>query len=444
MPELQEIRIPNIGDFDQVEVIEVLVQAGQHVHVETPLITLESDKASMDIPCPLAGTVRELQLQAGDKVSEGDVILRIEPGEAEAEAPAVEAEPPAAEAEPAASEPAAAPAAAQEPAPEPPAAPQPPPRTPTGAETVGSSRSARAYAGPAARRIARELGVELGLVRGTGRKGRILKEDIKAFTRAVMSEQRVFGSAGGLALPEIPAVDFSRFGPVSTRPLTRMRRLSGQNLQRNWICVPHVTQFDEADITELEKFRRDRQADARQHDVKLTLLSFLIKAVVVALKRFPEFNSSLSPNREELVLKQYYHISIAVNTDAGLVVPVLRDADQKSLYELAAGIRDLGERARERRLKKVEMQGGCFTLSSLGGIGGTGFTPIINAPEVAILGVSRARMQPCYMQEQDAFVPRLILPIALSYDHRVIDGLAGVRFTACLCSLLADIRKVLL
>ncbi len=441
MPELQDINIPNIGDFDQVEVIEVLVQAGQHVSVETPLITLESDKASMDIPCPLAGTVRELQLQVGDKVSEGDAILSMEPGEAEAVEPAA----PAAPAPPEVAVAPAAPAVPQQTRPETPAAvPQPPPQTPSGAETVGSSHSARAHAGPAARRFARELGVDLGLVRGTGRKGRILKDDIKAFTRAVMSEQRVFGNAGGLALPEIPAVDFSRFGPVSTRTLTRMKRLSGQNLQRNWICVPHVTQFDEADITELEKFRRDRQADAKQHDVKLTLLSFLIKAVVVALKRFPEFNSSLSPNREELVLKQYYHISIAVNTDAGLVVPVLRDADQKSLYELAAGIRELGERARKRHLKKAELQGGCFTLSSLGGIGGTGFTPIINAPEVAILGVARARMQPCYVQERDAFVPRLILPIALSYDHRVIDGLAGVRFTACLCSLLADIRKVLL
>lgn len=470
MAELQDISVPNIGDFDQVEIIEVLVEPGQQVEADAPLITLESDKASMEVPCPVPGIVRELRVQVGDKVSEGDPILALE-ASAAAE-PLVEdtaagpeetdqigagatgpeignaaepSGPTAATAAPVGSQEGqtvASPGETQEPVP----GPRQPPQTPAGAETVGSSRSARAYAGPSVRRFARELGVDLGVVRGTGSKGRILREDVKAFTKAVMSEQRVFGNTGGLSIPEQPPVDFSRFGPVETRPLTRMRRLAGQNLQRNWIHVPHVTQFDEADITELEAFRRDRREDARQHNVRLTLLSFLIKAVIAGLKRFPEFNGSLSPNREELILKRYYHVGVAVNTDEGLLVPVIRDADQKSLYHLAGEIQDLSERARNRRLRKEELQGGCFTISSLGAVGGTGFTPIIHVPEVAILGVARSRIQPVYSGTgmDGSFAPRLLLPLALSYDHRVIDGVAGARFLSFLCSLLADIRKVLL
>lgn len=441
--ELQDVQVPNIGDFDEVEVIEVLVKPGKQVALDEPLITLESDKASMDVPCPLAGVVHELHLKVGDKVSTGTPILVLEIGTDTERVKATPTKPepvldPSRTTTTSAPVPDAATAAHAKPL------PRPPPQTPASAQTVGSSMSARAHASPSVRRFARELGVDLGIVRGTGSKGRILKEDVKAFTKAVMSDKRVFGNTGGLSLPGQPPVDFSRFGEVKVKPLTRMRRLAGQNLQRNWIHVPHVTQFDEADITELEAFRRDRKVDADQHGVRLTLLSFLIKATVAALRRFPEFNSSLSTNREELIFKQYYHIGIAVNTDEGLLVPVIKDADQKSLYHLAGEIQDLSARARSRRLQKHEMQGGCFTISSLGNLGGTGFTPIINAPEVAILGVSRSRMQPVYKGEGSGFEPRLILPVALSYDHRVIDGLAGVRFISFLCSLLADIRKVLL
>ena len=285
--------------------------------------------------------------------------------------------------------------------------------------------------------------MDLGLVRGSGPKGRILKEDIMGFTKAVMTGERLFDrQGGGLAFPEIPPVDFSKFGPVQSRPLSRLKRIGGQNLHRSWINLPHVTQFDEADITDLEEFRKSKKGEADSHEVKLTLLSFLVKAAVVALEKFPEFNASLSTDGEMLILKQYFHIGFAVNTDAGLMVPVVRDADQKGLFDLARELMELAQKARERKLTPDQMQGGCFTISSLGHIGGTGFTPIINAPEVAILGVARAARQPRYVG--DKLEPRLMLPLSLSYDHRVIDGVSGAEFIQFLGQVLTDIRKLLL
>jgi pyruvate dehydrogenase E2 component (dihydrolipoamide acetyltransferase) len=307
---------------------------------------------------------------------------------------------------------------------------------------VDANLSAKAHASPSVRRFARELGVDLGLVRGSARKGRITKDDVKAFTKAVMSGNRVFEQGGGFALPQIPAIDFSKFGPVETKSLPRLKRLSAQNLHRSWITVPHVTQFDEADISELEEFRKSKLEEAKKKGLKLTLLTFLVKAAVVALRKFPDFNVSLTPDGESVVSKQYYHIGFAVNTDQGLMVPVIRDADQKGLFDIAKELSDLAEKCREKKIKPSEMQGGCFTISSLGHIGGAGFTPIINTPEVAILGVSRAAMKPVYVDGR--FEPRLILPYSLSYDHRVIDGVAGAGFTQYLSTILTDIRHILL
>lgn len=458
MPDIQTIRVPDIGDFKDVEIIEVQVKAGDSVQKEDALITLESDKATLDIPAPFAGKITEVLIKAGDKVSEGSDILKMETtaadepeettavktadGEEQPAQPATESEETQgsatdgndrAEATPAAEVPGNA---------SHPRAPRHPPAgLPTGNRTL-ESHSGKAHASPSVRRFARELGVDLGLVRGSGRKGRITRGDVKAFTQSVMSGNRVFGSTGGFALPEIPAVDFSKFGPVESKPLSRVKRLTGQNLQRAWLTVPQVTQFNEADITDLEEFRQSKLEAAEKQDIKLTLVSFLLKAVVVALEKYPELNTSLSSSGEELVYKQYYHIGVAVNTDEGLMVPVVRDVDQKGLFELAAEINDLSERARNGQLKREEMQGGCFTISSLGGIGGSFFTPIVNTPEVAILGVSRASMQPVYSDGK--FIPRLILPFVLSYDHRVIDGVAGARFTEYLRTVLTDIRHILL
>jgi pyruvate dehydrogenase E2 component (dihydrolipoamide acetyltransferase) len=434
MGEQKQIRIPDIGDFEQVEIIDILVHPGDSIKPEDSLLTLESDKATMDIPSPDTGTVKKVLVKVGDKVSEGTPILEIEAEPARhkkaaekpeaqtaAEKPAVPAPPPVPSAEP--------------------AGPRPAPAAPTGAQIV-ATRSSRAHASPSIRKFARELGVDLGLVRGSGPKGRILKEDVIAFTKAVMTGERVFEKQIGFTFPEIPPVDFSKFGPVEAKPLARLKRLSAQNVYRSWINIPHVTQFDEADITDLEEFRKSNKDEADHHKVKLTLLSFLIKAVVVALKEYPEFNSSLSTDGEMLVMKKYFHIGFAVNTRAGLMVPVVKDADQKGLYDLARELAELAQKARNRKITPSEMQGGCFTVSSLGHIGGTGFAPIINAPEVAILGVARAVKQPRYLDNE--LVPRLILPFSLSYDHRVIDGVAGARFTQFLGEVLTDIRQILL
>ena len=439
MSQVTDILIPNIGDFDAVEIIEVVVKPGDAVKPEDTLITLESDKATMDIPAPAAGTVRELLVKVGDSVSEGTLILKLEQDAGEhaedmGQRGRTSSMPPHAVSGGPSPD-----AAGQSPDTPPEHGQKPPPKTPAGAQTAGSSASARAHAGPGVRKYARELGVDLGLVKGSGKKGRVLKEDVTAFTKSVMTGKRV---SDRHTLPEIPPVDFSKFGPVETRPLPRLKQLGGQNLHRNWVNVPHVTQHDETDITELEAFRLSKKSEAERRGVKLTLLSFLIKAVVVALRKFPEFNASLGPDGKQLVYKQYFHIGVAVNTDQGLLVPVVKDANLKGMFELAQELEELAQKARDKKLRPADMEGGCFTISSLGHIGGTGFTPIINSPEVAILGVSRAATKPIYRDGK--FEPRLVLPYSLSYDHRVIDGVAAAQFTRALGEILTDIRDILL
>lgn len=441
MAETTTITVPNIGDFHDVEIIEVLIKPGDDIEMESSLITIESDKATMDIPSPNAGTIVEVMVKPGDRVSEGSAIATFEavPEPAgEAQSAATNEEAPVSD-EQSASTTTPEPTAEKElqgPTPRP-----QPAGLPTGSQTL-DTQSAKAHASPSIRRFARDLGVELALVRGSGRKGRITKDDVKAFTKAVMSSNRVFGNTGGFSLPEIPAIDFSKYGAIESKPLSRLRKLAGQHLQRSWLTVPQVTQFNHADITDLENFRHAKQKEAERQNIKLTLISFLLKAVVVVLEKYPGFNVSLAASGEELILKRYYHIGIAVNTDNGLVVPVIRDVDQKGLFELATEISDKSERARNNQLKREDIEGGCFTISSLGGIGGGQFTPIVNTPEVAILGVSRATLQPVH--ENGSFVPRLLLPFSLSYDHRVIDGVAGARFTEELRTVLTDIRHILL
>ncbi|MFQ5658900.1 MAG: dihydrolipoyllysine-residue acetyltransferase [Gammaproteobacteria bacterium] len=441
MSKLQEIKVPDIGDFDAVEVIEIAVKPGDNVAKEDTLITLESDKATMDIPSPATGIVKEVKIKVGDSASQGTPVLILEEDETATGSSPQKQEPVQKiqrdKEQPPVEQQAATPVEQTLPS-----GLRPAPATPRSSEVVGGSRSAKAHASPSVRKFARELGVDLGLVRGSGAKGRILREDVMAFTKAVMSSDRVFDRGGGVSLPEIPPVDFSRFGPVEARALPRLKRLGGQNVHRSWINVPHVTQFDEADISELEEFRQSRKKEADRNGVKLTLLSFLVKAVVDALKEFPDFNSSLSPGGDELIMKNYFHIGFAVNTDSGLMVPVIRDADLKGLFELAKELEELAQKARDKKLTPAEMQGGCFTISSLGHIGGTHFTPIVNTPEVAILGVSRSTIKPVYVDGQ--FEPRTILPFSVSYDHRVIDGVAGAEFTRYLSTVLTDIRQILL
>jgi len=433
-----EVKVPDIGDFEEVDVIEILVAVGDSIAIEDPLITLESEKATMDIPAPQAGTVAEISVALGDKISEGTVIVIIDAEEsspaagnnadAEITAPApetiAETPPPSATDDNRGD---AAPAPAKEAVA---AVPE--------SEHLGRTPS---YASPSVRKFARELGVELSRVDGSGRKGRITKPDVKAFVKARLTSAGG-DNATGFVVPAMPAIDFSKFGPVETHELSKIRQLTGQNLHRSWVTAPHVTQFDEADITDLEAFRKAKLDDAAEHGVKLTLLAFLIKAVVVALRKYPDFNASLSPDGRSIIRKQYFHIGIAVNTERGLVVPVLHDADKKGLYDVAGELREISVKAREKKLAPGDMQGGCFTISSLGGVGGTLFTPIINVPEVAILGVSPSVMKPVY--SGDEFVPRLMLPYALSYDHRVIDGVAGAQFTSELATVLGDIRHILL
>lgn len=465
MADQQTINVPDIGDFTDVEIIDVLVKPGDTIKAEDSLITIESDKATMDIPSPAAGKVAEVLVKSGERVSEGSPILKLEaqsqesdqqkeqtPPERKSEDKAAQQEKTAEEAAPEAQEkessvtPAEEDSGKSETAETETRSQQAAPRSapagrPGGSQTI-DNLSSKAHASPTVRRLARELGVELAQVRGSGRKGRITKDDVKAFTKAVMSGNRVFGNTGGFALPEIPAVDYSKYGPTESRPLSRIKRLAGQHLQRSWLTVPQVTQFNSADITDLEEFRQTKLEAAEKQNIKLTLISFLLKAVVTVLEKYPEFNASLAASGEELILKQYYHIGVAVNTDEGLVVPVIRDVDKKGLFELASEISELSERARNNQLKREEIQGGCFTISSLGGIIDSWFTPIVNTPELAILGVSRATMQPVYQDGE--FVPRLILPFTLSYDHRVIDGVAGARFTEELRTVLMDIRHILL
>ena len=429
---VKEIVVPDIGDFGEVEIIEVLINAGDQIAEEDSLITLESDKASMEIPSSDAGTVTEVKVKVGDYVKQGSVVALVEVGEA-ANDGAVPAEP---EPEPVAVASETQPAPPPEPA-ELPRQPVEKPR-PSPTAKIEAVSFSEAYASPAVRRFARELGVDLGQVEGSGRKGRILKEDVRGYVKRALTQ----GAGGGLGVAPMPEIDFSQWGEVETKPLSKINKLTGEFLHRNWVTVPHVTQFDEADITDLEAFRKSMVDEYKDQGIKITLLAFLVKAVVSALKALPRFNASLDATGENLILKSYINIGIAVDTPDGLVVPVIRDADRKSLVEIAAEMRDISIKARDKKLRPADMQGGCFTISSLGGIGGTKFTPIVNAPEVAILGVSRSKMQPVWNGSE--FEPRLILPLSLSYDHRVIDGADGARFTAFLNRVLSDTRRLLL
>jgi len=433
----REVFVPDIGDFKDVDVIEVLVKPGDAVQPEQPLITVESDKATMEIPSPAAGVVKELRIKTGDKVSQGSPILILEETQSASMAPAQPAPKP-----PDTPKLKPAPVLAAVPAPAPAAG-----RTEAVSSTAAQGPGATPHASPSVRKFARELGVDLLRVRGSGPKGRITQPDVQDFVKGVMKGTPAVAAipARGafiLDLPEWPQVDFAKFGPVETKPLSRIRKLSGGFLHRNWVSIPHVTQHDEADITELEAFRKENAQVAEKGGFKLTMLAFLVKASVNALKEFPEFNASLDKTGENLIVKKYYHIGVAVDTPDGLLVPVIRDADRKGVFDLAKELAEISRAAREKKLKPDSMRGGTFSISSLGGIGGTAFTPIINAPEVAILGVSRSQMRPVY--RDGAFAPRLMLPFSLAYDHRVIDGAAGARFTTYLASVLSDIRRTLL
>jgi len=440
---VQDIFVPDIGNFDSVDVIEVLIKAGDTVAKDDSLMTVESDKASMDIPAPFAGVVKEVKIKVGDKAAQGTLIMTMDVSEAAA-AP-VQAAP--AKAEPVAEAPKAAIPEPTRPAPEPPKPIAPVNQPVPVGESVVVASGKLSHASPSIRRFARELGVNLALVKGTGPKNRILQNDVQAYVKGELSKPRTENMGAGVsslaALP-MPVIDFSQFGTIETKPLSRIKKLSGANLHRNWVTAPHVTQFDDADITDLEDFRKSMQADAEKRGVKLTMLAFLIKASVNALKAYPNFNASLSPDGDSLILKNYFNIGFACDTPDGLVVPVVRDVHQKDVLDIARDLGELSAKARERKLKVEEMQGGCFTISSLGGIGGTMFTPIINCPEVAILGVSRSSMQPVYNKATNGFEPRLILPMSLSYDHRVIDGADGARFTSHMRMMLSDVRRLLL
>ena len=465
MADLKEARVPDIGQSD-VPVIEVLVKAGDRVEKEQSLITLESDKATMEVPAPFAGTVKEVKVKVGDEVAEGTLIATIEAddagsqaaGPAKAAAPAL-AEAPKAEPKKAEEKPVEAGKEETKPVEEKPApiggravlpgnAPEgdaaPSARPPLDATIVMPGDAP--YASPAIRAFARELGVDIAQVKGSGRGGRIQREDVSDYVKHALASgaRPVVGNAsasvGGLNLLPWPKIDFSKFGEIEEKPLSRIQKISGANLARNWAMIPHVTQHDDADITELEAFRK--KLGEENKDLKVTPLVFQIKAVVAALKQFPQFNASLDESGEKLILKKYFHIGIAVDTPDGLVVPVIRDCDKKGLLDLARELGEISKKAREKKLGPAEMSGGCFSISSLGGIGGTGFTPIVNAPEVAILGVSKAAMKPVWNGKE--FAPRLLLPLSLSYDHRVIDGALAARFAAFLATQLGDIRRLLL
>lgn len=430
-----EVLVPDIGGFKDVSVIDVLVKDGQQIDKEAPLITLETEKATMDVPAPAAGRIRQVQIKQGDKVSEGSLILLLETGAetaAAAPAPATEPAPPAA-----ATAAAAAPAPASPAAPEPPAPPPPVART---AVAIDEAAFSKAYASPSVRKFARELGADLGQIAGTGPKGRITQDDVKAHVKQILSAPAAAPAAAGSALPKVAEVEFAKFGVVEVKPLSRIQRISGARLQASWINLPHVTQYDEADITDLEAVRVALKDKAAQEGVKLTPLVFIIKACIAALQKFPRFNASLDPSGENLVFKKYFHIGFAADTPNGLVVPVIRDADRSDSYQLARILGEMSEKARAGKLTAAEMQGGSFTISSLGGIGGTGFTPIINAPEVAILGVAKSSLKPVY--DRGGFIPRLMLPLCLSYDHRVIDGAEAARFIVHLSKTLSDVKAL--
>ena len=435
---MHKFLLPDIGNYENVPVIEILVKEGERVEKDQSILTLESDKATMEIPAPVAGVIRNILVKIGDKVSKGSHICDIETSMDEP-APAPEASPSQAVKEeglPARQAP-QAPAPAAAPAPAPAAAAE----KPVNAQGLG----ARYHASPSVRAYARALGVGLAQVSGSGPKGRIQKQDVDAYIKAVMQGERPAPKApltAAVGIPQVPAIDYSQFGPIEERELSRIKKLSAKHLTACWLNIPHVTQFDEADITELEAFRQGLKARAEQEGVKLTLLPLVMLALVRALKEFPQFNASLNPGGEKLILKRYYNFGVAVDTPHGLVVPVVKEVDKKGLFELAHELGALSQKAREGKLSPADIEGGTISISSLGGIGGTQFAPIVNAPEVAILGLSKARMAPVWNGE--TFMPRLMMPFSLSYDHRVIDGAEGVRFTTRLAQLLRDLRELLL
>ncbi len=455
---LKEVLVPDIGNFESVDVIEILVKAGDTIAKDDSLITVESDKASMDIPAPFAGVVKEVKIKVGDKIAQGHLLLTLEAVETTTASPAAS---PILAASPATVKPVEtskeaiaeqvvptpAIATPSRPAPEPAQKIQPTHQPLPIGESAVVNGGVLSHASPSVRKFARELGVNLALIKGSASKNRITESDVQAFVKNEIAKPRtenMGAGLGSLATLPMPVIDFSQFGDIKTKPLSRIKKISGANLHRNWITAPHVTQFDEADISDLEEFRKSMMADAEKRGVKLTILAFLIKASVNALKAYPNFNSSLAPDGDSLILKNYFNIGFACDTPDGLVVPVVKDVQQKDVLDIARDLGELSTKARERKLKIEEMQGGCFTISSLGGIGGTMFTPIINCPEVAILGISRANMQPVYDAKTNAFEPRLILPLSLSYDHRVVDGADGARFTSHMRMMLSDVRRLLL
>jgi len=428
-----EVKVPDIGDFDSVEIIEILVSVGDQIAEEDSLITVESDKASMEIPSSHAGTVKEIKVNIGDSIAEGAVVVVIEasaaaeatPAEAVSQAPKEEV---------------AAPAKAPEPAP---VAAIKAEARPSPTANIDPVSFKNAHASPSVRKFARELGVDLSKVGGTARNSRIVKDDVQAFVKKVMSSGGASVNGGAaLGVEPMPEIDFSQFGEIEIKPLSKINKLTGKFLHRNWVSIPHVTQFDEADITSLEAFRKQSNKEYEKEGVKFTMLSFIMKAVAAGLKKYPRFNSSLEPSGENLILKNYFNVGVAVDTPDGLVVPVIRDVDKKSLVEISMELREISGKARDKKLKPSDMQGGSISISSLGGIGGTKFTPIVNAPEVAILGVSKAEMKPVWNGTE--FEPKLMCPLCLSYDHRVIDGADGARFITYVSSLLADARRLLL
>jgi|TARA_B110000093_G_scaffold135037_1_gene144608 pyruvate dehydrogenase E2 component (dihydrolipoamide acetyltransferase) len=439
MSSIKDILVPDIGEFDAVEVIEVLVKSGDAVSVEDALLTMESDKASMDVPSPFSGTVKTVKLKAGDKVSQNDLILTLVVKELETAVTETSAETENSEAtapetkdivSTRESESTSSGAVSKEPA------RRPPPIV----MSVNQKSFLRAHASPSIRKFARELGVDLSQVHGSGRKERITKEDVQEFVKQALGGTASGTAAAGSGIPAMPEIDFSKFGPVEIKPLSRIQKKAAVNLHRGWLNLPIVTHHDEADITELEYFRKSLKDEAAKQGVKVTPLVFLLKACAVAIRKHPNFNSSLTVDKENLVLKKYLHIGVAVDTPDGLVVPVIRDVEQKGLLELAKELGEVSEKARAKKLKTNDIQGGCFSISSLGGIGGTAFTPLVNAPEVAILGVTRSRMMPVWNGKE--FLPRLMLPMDLTYDHRVIDGAQAARFMVDLCEILSDMRRM--
>jgi pyruvate dehydrogenase E2 component (dihydrolipoamide acetyltransferase) len=419
-----EVKIPDIGDYKDVPIIEVHVKEGDPVNADDPLVSLESDKATMEVPAPSAGIVEKLLIKLGDKVSEGYPIVLLKDGDATVPAPPSLIE-------------------QQEPTPSP--SPAPSAATAHAAKPNGQGAEldfGQVHASPSVRRLARELDIDLTTIRGTGEKSRITKDDVKVALRGPAAPASAPAPAGGMGIPEIPAVDFSKFGPTETRPLPRIKKISGPHLHRAWLNVPLVTHQDEADITETDVYRKDLDATAKDKGYRVTLLAFLMKASVSALKQFPEFNASLSPEKDALILKRYYHIGVAVDTPEGLVVPVIRDVDRKGIGDISQELGTVSKKARDGKLGAADMQGASFTISSLGGIGGTSFTPLVNAPEVAILGVVRSRMAPVW--DGETFQPRLMLPLSVSYDHRVIDGALAARFTRHLAHVLEDVRRLVL